>query len=348
MLLPTKSGVRFYLCVFFFLFRPELVRPVQAATSVIRISPNPRQWSQTVAEQQSVILQNALTTPAPHPPPEPEPPSQMQTGTLYCVLQQTQEMESEKCKEPPPSFQRQVIQSDHITQAIRVTTSNNTITYTNNNTTASSTGLHVIVHPTQLVPVLPAAPQSVVKRVVPAPAPVPTITQQMPPQVIVKSEQINHKEPTHITQPPVITSQPLNSPRSQKIPQPTQSAFVIPWHSIVPIFTAATGPASPPLSELSPPLSAPPVPTTTAMVTDVGDDEADVESMPITTEEDDDVFESESSETMCGGDSSNNNNNKRRSQSLSSLQNTAKDSVLAKVGVCVWFVIAAIVLLFCL
>lgn len=317
------------MCIF---FRPELVRPVQAATSVIRISPNPRQWGQTVTEQQqSVILQNALTTPTAHPPPEPETPTQMQTGTLYCVLQQTQEMENEKCKEaPPPPFQRQVIQGDHLTPAIRVTTTN-----TNTNTTASSTGLHVIVHPTQLVPVLPAAPQSVVKRVVPVPAPVPTIT----PQVIVKSEQQqNHKEPT---QPPVITSQAISSPirsqiTQQKIPQqPTaaQSAFVIPWHSIVPIFTAATGPASPPLSELSPPLSAPPIPTSTTITTEVGDDDADVESMPVTTEEDDDVFESEATETMCGGDSSNNNNNnKRRSQSLSSLQNAAKDSVLTKVG----------------
>lgn len=318
------------------------MRPVQGATSVIRISPNPRQWGQSVPEQQSVILQNALTTPTPHPPPEPEAASQMSTGTLYCVLQQTQEIESEKCKETPP-FQRHVIQSEHLTQTIRVTTSNSST----NNSAATGAGLHVIVHPTQLVPVLPAAPQSVVKRVVPAPAPVPTITPQVSPQVIVKSEQ-THKEPSHISQPlqvqmqthpqpPVITSQPLSSPvpRSQltpqKIPQPTQSAFVIPWHSIVPIFTAATGPASPPLSELSPPLSAPPVPTSTAITTEVGDDEADVESMPVTTEEDDDVFESESSETICGGDSS--NNNKRRSQSLSSLQNTAKDAGLAKVTV---------------
>lgn len=43
-------------------YRPELVRPTQGATSVIRISPNPRQWASS--EQQSVILQHALTSPA--------------------------------------------------------------------------------------------------------------------------------------------------------------------------------------------------------------------------------------------------------------------------------------------
>lgn len=309
------------------IFRPELVRPVQGTTSVIRISPNPRQWNQAVAEQQSVILQNALTTPAPpHPPPEPEvppppppPPSQMQTSTFYCVLQQPQDIENGKCKEAAP-FQRQIIQGDHLQPTIRVTTNNNNVNHMNN---AGGTGLHVIVHPTQLVPVLPAAPQSVVKRVLPTPA-------QLAPQVIVKSEHFNPKETSHIAQPqppPVVTSQPLNSPRPQKILQPTQSAFVIPWHSIVPILTTATGPTSPPLSELSPPLSAPPVPT----ATETADDEPDVESMPMTTEDDDDVFESENPESMCGGDSVNNNNHKRRSQSLSALQNAAKDAGLTKV-----------------
>lgn len=62
-------------------FRPELVRPNQSATSVIRISPNPRQWNQSVAEQQSVILQNALTNPTTQPNPEMDSP-QIQTGTV--------------------------------------------------------------------------------------------------------------------------------------------------------------------------------------------------------------------------------------------------------------------------
>lgn len=130
------------------------------------------------------------------------------------------------------------------------------------------------------------------------------------------------------SQPQVITSQPLSSPIARPA-KPAQSAFVIPWHSIVPIFTAATGPASPPLSELSPPLSAPPVPVQTTTTMNVEEEEPDVESMPVTTEEDDDVFESESSEALCGDTA--NNNNKRRSQSFSSLPNVTKDAGLTKV-----------------
>lgn len=52
-------------------------------------------------------------------------------------------------------------------------------------------GLPVIVHPTHLVPVLPAASQSVVKRVIPLSTPVSTIAPQITPPVIVKSEQGN-------------------------------------------------------------------------------------------------------------------------------------------------------------
>lgn len=53
-----KSGNYYYsseIC------RPE-ARAVQSGTSVIRVSPNPRQWS-NMPEQQSVILQHALTSP---------------------------------------------------------------------------------------------------------------------------------------------------------------------------------------------------------------------------------------------------------------------------------------------
>lgn len=49
---------------------------------------------------------------------------------------------------------------------------------------SSISSLPVIVNPTQLVPVLPAASQSVVKRVIPAPT-----IQHTPPPVIVKTEQ---------------------------------------------------------------------------------------------------------------------------------------------------------------
>lgn len=56
------------------------MRPVQSATSVIRISPNPRQWVSSASEQQSVILQNALTNSANQPPQDTET-SHMQTGS---------------------------------------------------------------------------------------------------------------------------------------------------------------------------------------------------------------------------------------------------------------------------
>lgn len=96
--------------------RPELVRPVQAATSVIRISPNPRQWTPTATEQPSVILQNALTNPTSQAAHDSEL-SQIPTGTLYCVLPQNHEknlmiikneVEDEKCKDNTQPFQRQV------------------------------------------------------------------------------------------------------------------------------------------------------------------------------------------------------------------------------------------------
>lgn len=77
---------------------------------------------------------------------------------------------------------------------IHVTPSNNSNNVeTINNTHSTGIGLiqsnsisslPVIVNPTQLVPVLPAASQSVVKRVVPAP-----VVQPNPPPVIVKTEQ---------------------------------------------------------------------------------------------------------------------------------------------------------------
>lgn len=83
----------------------------------------------------------------------------------------------------------------HATQTIRVTP-NSSINNINGLSSSHSTGpgfiqsspissgLPVIVNPTQLVPVLPAASQSVVKRIVPAAS-----LQQNPPPVIVKSEQ---------------------------------------------------------------------------------------------------------------------------------------------------------------
>lgn len=58
----------------------------------------------------------------------------------------------------------------------------------NNITTTAAGLLPVIVHPTQLVPVLPAASQSVVKHVLHTSTSVPSITSTAPP-VIVKTEQ---------------------------------------------------------------------------------------------------------------------------------------------------------------
>lgn len=163
---------------------------------------------------------------------------------------------------------------------------------------------------------------------------------------------MSHKEPTHLpqatamqiqshSQTQVITTQsqttvpqpvpqqrPQNPP--QKISHPTQSAFVIPWHSIVPILQATTGPISPPSSELSPPLSAPPVPSVTGLSMDLVDDEPDVENMPTPAEDDDDVFETEPTEN-AGGSSS--NENKRRTQSLSSLPNTVRDAGINKASI---------------
>lgn len=161
---------------------------------------------------------------------------------------------------------------------------------------------------------------------------------------------MSHKEPSHLppaaplqipphgqtqvittqSQPPVAQPAPQLRPQNppQKISHPTQSAFVIPWHSIVPILQATTGPLSPPSSELSPPLSAPPVPTVTGLSMDLGDDEADVENMPTPAEDDDDVFETEPSENAVGAGA---NETKRRTQSLSSLPNTVRDPGLNKV-----------------
>ncbi|KAJ8930843.1 hypothetical protein NQ314_016260 [Rhamnusium bicolor] len=338
--------------------RPE-ARPVQG-TSVIRVSPNPRQWAPNPPEQQSVILQHALTSPSSQPL-EPEN-NTISQGTLYCVVPPTHEKnvmiiknEIENDQKETKSFQRQVIQSDHLhsTQTIRVTPNNiNNITSLNIShstgpgfiqSNSINSGLPVIVNPTQLVPVLPAASQSVVKRV----APTGTI-QQNPPPVIVKTEQVSPNVPNHNKDPiiqhnpiqihshqrvsvvPQITTSQSNQNQSRPLvpqlkvptnPPSTQSAFVIPWHSIVPLLTASSGPNSPPSSQLSPPLSAPPISTMTGAI-DIQDEEVDGEAMPVTTEEDDDVFETETSDSNLD----NNSNNKRRSQSLSSLQSNNKDS----------------------
>ncbi|XP_060516320.1 protein capicua homolog isoform X2 [Cylas formicarius] len=342
--------------------RPELVRPVQG--SVIRVSPNPRPWGINAVEQPSVILQHALTSPS-NQSVESEP-SLLSTGSLYVVPSQTHEKnvmmikhEIENKMEEPKSFQRQVIQSDHLIQP-RV--SSNIISNLGNthptigpghlSSNNINPGLPVIVNPTQLVPVLPAAAtQSVVKKVTSAPS-----THQTAAAVIVKSEQVspnlNHKEPVirhnpltlqgshqrisalqtkaqhsphQISQPAPVSPNPSRPLISQiKVgpnPQQTQSAFIIPWHSIVPILTASPGgPNSPQSSQLSPPLSAPPV-SRLPPLDSRGDEDVDGENLPAPTEEDDDVFETEGSD----GIEHSRNNHQRRSQSLSSLQSNNKE-----------------------
>lgn len=77
-------------------------------------------------------------------------------------------------------------QSDHIhqqTHTIQIAPNNGI----NSTPSMGASVLPVIVHPTQLVPVLPAASQSVVKRVVHA-APVSSAPPACPP-VIIKTEQ---------------------------------------------------------------------------------------------------------------------------------------------------------------
>ncbi|XP_049818744.1 putative transcription factor capicua isoform X4 [Aethina tumida] len=337
--------------------RPE-VRPIKApTTSVIRVSPNPRSWN-TTGNDQGVILQQALTTPSNQPIEHDN--TQLSQGTVFCVLPEpTHENKNhlmlvnndENEMKEAKSFQRQVIQSDHVqpTQTIRVlSNSTNHVNSTHSSgaglipTNSIGSGLPVIVHPTQLVPVLPPATQSVVKRVIPAP-------QNPPSQVIVKAEQIspnmNHNiiknetmnQHNSLTLPPNISPMRPQSNSTPKVPlpnqnqrqivphikvpsnsQPSQSAFVIPWHTIVPILTTSTGPTSPPSSELSPPLSAPPP-------IDILDDETDVESMPVPTEEDDDVFESEPTNPSIDS-----NGNKKRSQSLTSLNSNNKEPNMTK------------------
>ncbi|KAL3290368.1 hypothetical protein HHI36_023710 [Cryptolaemus montrouzieri] len=343
--------------------RPELVRPVQGTTSVIRVSPNPRQWTTNATEQHNVILQHALTNVTSQSV-EMEPLQQPAVqNTVYRVAPQTidrnililknEESDSKEMRSLP----RQVIQSDHLqtTPTIRVAANHiNAISggHTTNSGLLQTNSIATNLLPTQLVPVLPAASQSVVKRVSTA-----TVQHTPSPPIIIKPEQVspnvnNHKD--HIVQHIATQAQqhlslqvqqhvriPIQQQMSPSTPslnqnrllmaQPkvstpnnnnshvSQSAFVIPWHTIVPILTSTTGPISPPSSELSPPLSAPPVPLTRAGL-DINDDEPEIDALPVTIEEDDDVFEPETTDsvdTTAG--------NKRRSQSLSALPNTSKD-----------------------
>ncbi|KAK9890340.1 hypothetical protein WA026_010434 [Henosepilachna vigintioctopunctata] len=345
--------------------RPELVRPVQGTTSVIRVSPNPRQWNSGATEQHNVILQHALTNSTAQPV-EMEPHQSPVSNTIYRVTSQAMDRNiliiknDENDPKELKSYPRQVIQSDHLqtTPTIRVAsnhTNNTSGGHTVSASTIQSKAIGTNLLPTQLVPVLPAASQSVVKRVSTA-----SLQHAPSPPVIIKPDQVspnvsNHRD--HIVQhvsaqqhlslqvqPHVriptqqeltATAPPMNQNRLLLAPtkvstanninsQVSQSAFVIPWHTLVPILTAATGPISPPSSELSPPLSAPPIPLSRTGL-DMNDDESEIDVLPVTIEEDDDVFEAEVTESLDSAAG-----NKRRSQSLSALPNNAKDGNLTK------------------
>lgn len=114
---------------------------------------------------------------------------------------------------------------------------------------------------------------------------------------------------------------------------------MFPWQTLLPILPAA----SPPLSELSPPLSAPPItssiPSTVLEmsnktkilnedVENIESDPIDTDHLPVPTEEDDDVFEMNN--TMEISKDSMLNMNKRRSHSLSSLQTKQDQSAIVK------------------
>lgn len=125
----------------------------------------------------------------------------MLLGALYCLLPQTQEKNvmiikneihnNDKNKDIHAQLHRQVIHNDHLQQTptIRVAPSNN-IKNLGTNLPSSGHLLPVIVKPTQLVPVLPAANQSVVKRTGPLPTSVATIVPQSPQPIIVKQQGI--------------------------------------------------------------------------------------------------------------------------------------------------------------
>lgn len=164
------------------------------------------------------------------------------------------------------------------------------------------------------------------------------------PILVEHHQQVSNEKESHLSiqtqtiQPPINNhSQLAVAPRTNshtqiqpKIPsQQAQSAFVIPWQALLPMLTATSGPTSPPPSELSPPLSAPPlnaISNVPGPILDTPEEEADVEQMPATTEDDDDVFEAETADTSITD-----SNNKRRSQSLSSLQSNNKEIGLTKV-----------------
>ncbi|XP_066158424.1 protein capicua homolog isoform X3 [Euwallacea fornicatus] len=260
--LPIGGGAPSYPPYHQPVIRPELVRPVQTAQSVIRVSPRPRLWdsvstlenSQVVSQQTSGIEERV--TLAPH----------VTAGSLYALPQSQEKIlvviknNLENRNEEAKSIPRQVIQTDHMRNSHSA----------------------VIVHPTQLVPVLPAASQS---RAVPA-------------GVIVTPEQAI--EPP-ISQPSLIQNSQVSQVGS------SASAFAVPWHAVVPILSNnnfSGGPLSPVSKEVP--------------ENESGDH--DVLHNPEDEDDDDDVFEPDNGDSSGGADIGRTPSTpQRRTQSTSSL-----------------------------
>ncbi|KAL1493325.1 hypothetical protein ABEB36_011400 [Hypothenemus hampei] len=181
--------------------RPELVRPIQTAQSVIRVSPRPRPWDTVTPLENSQL--DTLT-------------AHVTSGPLYMVPQThheknlviikneldiKNEMDNKLDESKNKQLLRQVIQTEHMRNSQPA----------------------VIVHPTQLVPVLPAASQS----------------RSAPAGVIVT--------PEHALEPPC--SQPSSLIQSTQVGSPA-SAFAVPWHSVVPVLSSSTCPPSPATNDL--------------------------------------------------------------------------------------------------
>ncbi|ENN80289.1 hypothetical protein YQE_03282, partial [Dendroctonus ponderosae] len=271
--LPIGGGAPAYPPYHQPVIRPELVRPVQTAQSVIRVSPRPRPWGNINSIENAQALQHnspveeRVVTLAPHTSVMPLI-LLLLVGSLYIVPQHQDQKNLIVIKnvmngriDEAKSPQRRVIQSDHMRSAQPA----------------------VIVHPTQLVPILPAAPQS----------------RSVPAGVIVTPEQAIESSSPQQTTSNLIQSSQVGSPAS---------AFAVPWHAIVPILSGGSGIHAGTISPNSNDISE----------TDIADHE--VVPTPPDDEDDDDVFESESGDSSGGMEIGRTSTTpQRRTQSMSAL-----------------------------
>ncbi|CAG9759331.1 unnamed protein product [Ceutorhynchus assimilis] len=243
--LPIGGGAPAYPPYHQPVIRPELVRPVQTAQTVIRVSPSPRPWG-TVAplETQEVIFQHnapteervSLTT-------------HMAPGSLYIVPQNHDKNllviknDIEHRLEETKPLSRQIIQTDHMRNSQPA----------------------VIVHPTQLLPVLPASSQ-------------PRATSS---GVIVAPEQAMEPAPSQPSPSALIQPPQVGSPAS---------AFAVPWHAVVPMLSSSSG-----IQGSLPSPSPNDLPENENV-------EHEVLPNPVDDDDDDDVFEPENGDSSGGLD----------------------------------------------